>query len=61
MIEEDAMMNLDSDNQIAVAKFREMIIQIQDLFQRYGHALDRIISLEEKVRCLQGSVKTEVD
>ena len=30
--------------------------EIADLFQRYGHALDRIISLEEKVHLLQGKV-----
>ncbi len=31
--------------------------EIADLFQRYGHALDRIIALEEKVRLSEGSLK----
>lgn len=39
-------------------ELRSMRIMIEDLFQRYGHALDRIISLEKKVHLLQGSAKT---
>ena len=35
--------------------------EIADLFQRYGHALDRIISLEEKIQSLSGKAKKEVD
>ena len=55
--EPEEMMNLDSDNQIAIKKFREMIIDIQDLYQRNAELLDRIISLENKHRPLSQKTK----
>ena len=38
-------------------KFDFLGTEIADLFQRYGHALDRIISLEEKVRLLESTAR----
>ena len=58
--EPEEMMNLDSDNQIAIKKFREMIIDIQDLYQRNAELLDRIISLENKHRPLSQTTNEDL-
>lgn len=40
-------------------QIKSMKVEIQDLFQRYGHALDRIISLEKKVHSLSEKANEE--
>jgi len=56
---EECNVNTDDEYQIAIGKIREIAVDVLDLYQRYAHALDRIISLEKKVQSLSQKTKVE--